>query len=648
MNMKWYDLKQNVIKFIAITIILYGAIIFFGSQNVQANEKNEYGNIESVEFSNMNSWKSGWYNSWNGQYSERYICMCLKEYATLSDNCYMVEISSDKFCMLICELDANKKFIKCVEATNDQIYIPSENAKYLGISVKLIERDWAMTYDKYFSLFEDGFVAQLIPQSISQTKDNIDCNEEVSLANDCVEMCDFSNIDSWKSGWYNNWNGQFANRYICLCLDEYKTLYSDTYKVDINSDEFCILINELDGKKKFIKCIQMNDGDTYIPSNNTEYLTVTVKKIDREWVMTYDKYVEMFDKGFVARLVGNNSMNKLPSGMMSSPSNVDPTPMPTIVPTQAPTSTPKPTSIPSPTPKVYVSFSEELKDMLMTGDMTTHNVAKYNLNYSMMYSVYNDLIAGECYVAYNSYINVTLATTTSNNVIQTVRLNNADKDFAYRYEKLQQVRKEALELIQPEMSEIEKLLILHEFIMKKTEYCYYTGCSNTVGPLVNGKAICSGYTMGLNFLLHEVGIESYFISSNSMNHSWNMVKIDGEFYHVDATWDDNYGGLHCYFVYNDTQFRNHAVTSHQGWVSYEIDATSTSTKYDNWFVHDVWGEMIYLNGYWYYAEDNTVKCAKIDGSEMRVVAEESSKVTINELKDGEISYFVDGVVKTVK
>ena len=61
--------------------------------------------------------------------------------------------------------------------------------------------------------------------------------------------------------------------------------------------------------------------------------------------------------------------------------------------------------------------------------------------------------------------------------------------------------------------------------------------SNTAyGPLLQGYAICSGYTDAMALFLHRYNIPNFKIVSE--NHIWNVVMIDGEWYHLDLTWND--------------------------------------------------------------------------------------------------------------
>lgn len=101
-------------------------------------------------------------------------------------------------------------------------------------------------------------------------------------------------------------------------------------------------------------------------------------------------------------------------------------------------------------------------------------------------------------------------------------------------------------IIKPEMNEFEKELAIHDFIVLNTRYDVKNYENNTIpmssynidGVLLNGVAVCEGYAKAFQMLLNKVGIESIIVSEPRINHAWNIVKIDGEYYHVDVTWND--------------------------------------------------------------------------------------------------------------
>ena len=72
---------------------------------------------------------------------------------------------------------------------------------------------------------------------------------------------------------------------------------------------------------------------------------------------------------------------------------------------------------------------------------------------------------------------------------------------------------------------------------------------------MEGKAVCEGYAEAFQYLLQKAGIQSFIITGSSVNpgtgesegHAWNAVRIDGRYYHVDLTWDDQ--GEHLFYAY---------------------------------------------------------------------------------------------------
>ena len=79
--------------------------------------------------------------------------------------------------------------------------------------------------------------------------------------------------------------------------------------------------------------------------------------------------------------------------------------------------------------------------------------------------------------------------------------------------------------------------------------------------LIDGEAICEGYSRAMQLLLDRVGIRNYLVVGDGVNeegteaHMWNIVEIDGENYHLDATWNDtgNENSIgYLYFNVNDS------------------------------------------------------------------------------------------------
>lgn len=107
-----------------------------------------------------------------------------------------------------------------------------------------------------------------------------------------------------------------------------------------------------------------------------------------------------------------------------------------------------------------------------------------------------------------------------------------------------------------------RALWLHDWLIHNAEYDHDYRYFYPEGVLLYGKGVCQSYALAYEMLLRLVGIESIYVVGWAGNsaHGWNMVKISGNWYHVDCTWDDPGKGQenHDYFcVPDDVIARDH-------------------------------------------------------------------------------------------
>ena len=134
--------------------------------------------------------------------------------------------------------------------------------------------------------------------------------------------------------------------------------------------------------------------------------------------------------------------------------------------------------------------------------------------------------------------------------------------------------------INDSMTDYEKELAVHDYLISHCTYddnhllVFERHDENSVNPygaLINGKAICSGYTTSFKMFMDMLKIPCKSIKASDKSgedHAWNMVKINGEWYYVDVTWDDpvpDYEGrliTHSYFnVTEDIMKKEHEWNS---------------------------------------------------------------------------------------
>lgn len=106
------------------------------------------------------------------------------------------------------------------------------------------------------------------------------------------------------------------------------------------------------------------------------------------------------------------------------------------------------------------------------------------------------------------------------------------------------VNKVLNEYVNSNQSDEEKIKAIHDYIINNAKYDsersdkkitnYHSDIA--YGPLIEGYAICGGYTDAMKLFLDKLNIPNYKISSE--NHVWNIVNIAGNWLHLDLTWDD--------------------------------------------------------------------------------------------------------------
>ena len=164
-------------------------------------------------------------------------------------------------------------------------------------------------------------------------------------------------------------------------------------------------------------------------------------------------------------------------------------------------------------------------------------------------------------------------------------------EYQQMYSEFVQAKEKMLEGIKdnPALGDVEKALLIHDRLALACEYDYNKTEDryNGYGALVKGAAVCQGYSEAYDYLLEEVGIQSYLCDSEELNHAWNIIDINGNWYHVDVTWDDCSWDQGERGVPGAVSHKNF-LRSSEGFYSYQHDATDyctipSDTTYDQYF-----------------------------------------------------------------
>lgn len=141
-------------------------------------------------------------------------------------------------------------------------------------------------------------------------------------------------------------------------------------------------------------------------------------------------------------------------------------------------------------------------------------------------------------------------------------------------------------VITEEMSDFDKELALHDYLVTHCTYSENTDQPSTsdiyraYGALVNHNAVCNGYAEALQLLFKCVGLESEFVIglAGGVDHAWNLVKLDGKWYHLDATWDDPLPDTREYAIHPYFNVTDEIISANHSWNEEDYPAALSSSE----------------------------------------------------------------------
>lgn len=181
-------------------------------------------------------------------------------------------------------------------------------------------------------------------------------------------------------------------------------------------------------------------------------------------------------------------------------------------------------------------------------------------------------------------------------------------EYATQKKALDKEVERILSLVDEDMTDSEKALVIHDELAIMNEYSTSDRTKADIyNSLVERTSVCQGYALAYSYILSLVGIDSELVVSNSMNHMWNKVHIGNAWYNVDVTWDDPINdrpghAQHTYFLLSDNAIQN-LPSKH---CDYTISYGANSTKYDNYEIHNFDTRLCEVDGEFYgFVNDNS-------------------------------------------
>ncbi len=103
-------------------------------------------------------------------------------------------------------------------------------------------------------------------------------------------------------------------------------------------------------------------------------------------------------------------------------------------------------------------------------------------------------------------------------------------------------------VIKPGMTDYDKVLAIHDHIIQNARYDMENLMQGTLPPesssaygaLVEGKGVCEAYAKAMKLIMDQLEIPCLYVTGHAdgEGHAWNMVALEGTYYHIDLTWND--------------------------------------------------------------------------------------------------------------
>lgn len=194
------------------------------------------------------------------------------------------------------------------------------------------------------------------------------------------------------------------------------------------------------------------------------------------------------------------------------------------------------------------------------------------------------------------------------------------EDYQTAKSKLDKAVNALLSGVRDEWSDVEKALYVHDYIVSGCTYYAvddYDG-KNIYEVFVDGEAVCVGYSFAYDYIMEQLGINCICVYNEE--HMWNMIEIDGEWYHVDLTWDDStpdYDGqvFHEFFMISDYAIAD-SNYQHETW---ELGMNADDCSYDGFFWHDTVSQIVYADGLWYGCNSDGIFSYSFDNGRLNTI-----------------------------
>lgn len=269
-----------------------------------------------------------------------------------------------------------------------------------------------------------------------------------------------------------------------------------------------------------------------------------------------------------------------------------------------------------------IALAELFKSTLESFIEEEVDISKYNVTYDEFEDIYTTVLMNEPELYYVNVVQASLRYRSDEHILGFKPIYNcAYGELESRDKKIKKFSDSVMKGIGKNWSDEEKVLYVHDRLA--AHITYYDGDETEFGrniydAFAKSSSVCVGYALGFQYFMDKLDIPCINVTTD--DHIWNMVEIDGQWYHVDVTWDDSVE------ITKNTFMHQMILQSDESMAREELDhdiSKNAETADDSFFENAFWTEsntrISYLGGYWYYTNKEGLNRYSFNSGESKLI-----------------------------
>lgn len=237
---------------------------------------------ETDNLSLYTEYQEGWYKSWGGEFEEVGGKFCTKEFYSVSEQIYYIQLNDARIQVSVSEYDANGNWLYYSNGYGDGSEFRKQD-KTAKIAIGLTSVQWGVSVQE---LMENG-----LKITFSTTKQEKEKRQEIFALKE-----DYIDTENWISGFYSVEDGSVVIDKQSICFSKYRSVLSGIYMVTLPNSYMQMNIAEYDAEGQFVYSSNYYNGQKWKKQDATRYVAISIFTVERGEKYTVNEYKELIQQ----------------------------------------------------------------------------------------------------------------------------------------------------------------------------------------------------------------------------------------------------------------------------------------------------------------------------------------------------------------